>query len=136
MRAELRAALQDKGDPESLRAARNFGIAAGGGVAGAAILAGWFEAWFGDPGAVAPAIVVAALFGLVAGLVHGRTALVRLGSCIALVAVSLGSLPAVAWYLDRRPEALIVELLLPIFVGGLPGALLFWAVTSMSRRVR
>lgn len=136
VRAELRAALQDKGDPESLRAARNFGIAAGGGVAGAAILAGWFEAWFGDPGAVAPAIVVAALFGLVAGLVHGRTALMRLGSCVALVAVSLGSLPAVAWYLDRRPEPLIVELLLPIFVGGLPGALLFWAVTSMSRRMR
>ncbi|UQA56984.1 hypothetical protein [Polyangium aurulentum] len=134
-RAEIRAAVEGKGaDPESLRAARNFGIAAGGGVAGAAIRAGWFEAWFDDPGALAPAIVVAALFGLVAGLVHGRTALARLGFCIALVAVSLGSLPAVAWYLERRPEPLTVELLLPIFVGGLPGALLFWGLMVGLRR--
>jgi len=135
-RAEIRAAVNREADPESLRAARNFGIAAGGGVAGAAIRAGWFEAWFGDPGGVAPAIVVAALFGLVAGLVHGRTALARLGFCIALVAVALGSLPAVAWYLERRPEPLMVELLLPIFVGGLPGTLLFWGVTCGLRRVR
>jgi hypothetical protein len=134
-RAEIRAAMDDKhADPESLRAARNFGIAAGGGVAGAAIRAGWFEAWFGDPGALAPSVVVAALFGLVAGLVHGRTALARLGFCVALVAVSLGSLPAVAWYLERRPEPLTVELLLPIFVGALPGGLLFWAVTHWRRR--
>ncbi|MDI1482714.1 hypothetical protein [Polyangium sp. y55x31] len=136
-RAEIRAAMDDKhADPESLRAARNFGIAAGGGVAGAVIRAGWLDMWFGDPGALAPAIVVAALFGLVAGLVHGRTALARLGFCIALVAVALGSLPAVAWYLERRPEPLTIELLLPIFVGGLPGALLFWGVTVLVRRAR
>ncbi|MDC3961385.1 hypothetical protein [Polyangium jinanense] len=136
-RAEIRAAMDDNhADPESLRAARNFGIAAGGGVAGAVIRAGWLEDWFGDPDALAPAIVVAALFGLVAGLVHGRTALARLGFCIALVAVSLGSLPAVAWYLERRPAPLTIELLLPIFVGGLPGALLFWGVTFLVRRAR
>ncbi|MDI3283897.1 hypothetical protein [Polyangium sp. 15x6] len=136
-RAEIRAAMDDThADPESMRAARNFGIAAGGGVAGAVIRAGWLEDWFGDPGALAPAIVVAALFGLVAGLLQGRTALARLGFCIALVAVALGSLPAVAWYLDLRPEPLTIELLLPIFVGGLPGALLFWGVTFLVRRAR
>lgn len=136
-RAQIRGAIDGEGtDPESMRAARNFGIAAGGGVAGAAIRAGWFEMWFGDPGALTSAVVVAALFGLVAGLLQGRTALARLGFCIALVTVALGSLPAIAWYLERRPEPFTFELFLPICVGGLPGTLLFWGMTVWLRRAR
>ncbi|MDI1450208.1 hypothetical protein [Polyangium sp. 6x1] len=136
-RAQIRGAMDGEGtDPESMRAARNFGIAAGGGVAGAMIRAGWLDMWFGDPGSLVAAVVVAALFGLVAGLVHGRTVLARLGFCIALVAVSLGSLPAVAWYLELRPEPFTFEFLLPIVVGGLPGMLLFWGVTYAVRRAR
>lgn len=134
-RAEFRAAMN--GAPqhrESQRGARNFGIAASGGVIGAGIRLGWFEAWFGDPGSLTASVVVALLFGLVAGLVHGRSALGRLGFCVSLAGVSLGSLPAVTWYLERRPEPLTIELLLPIFLGGLPGAIAFWGFSWWMER--
>jgi len=128
-RAEFREAMEGKGaHAESQRGARYFGVAASGGIVGAGIRAGWFEALFGDPGSLAAAVVVSLSFGLVAGLLHGRTARGRIGFVVAFCVVALGSLPAVAWYLERRPEPLTFELLLPIFVGGIPGAILFFVI--------
>jgi len=133
--AEYQEAMEGRGKHrESMRAARNFGIAAGGGVVGACIRSGWFEAWFGDPGSMTAAILVALAFGLVAGVIHGRRPLARIGFAFALAGVSLGALPAVAWYLELRPEPLLIELLLPIFVGALPGTLVFWGCAKWIER--
>ncbi len=128
---QIRAGIKDESiNPEQRRAAHAIGIAAGGSVIGAGIRAGWFEAWFGDPGSLTAAASIAAAFGIIAGLVHGRTMLARIAFSVALVILSLGALPAVGWFLERRPEPLTFELLLPIFVGGLPGGLVFLGVTK------
>jgi hypothetical protein len=130
-RHQLRAAMDGKSsNPEQQRAAHAIGIAAGGSVVGAGIRAGWFEAWFGDPGSFTAAASIAAAFGIIAGLVHGRTMLTKIAFSVALVILSLGALPAVGWFLERRPEPLTFELLLPIFIGGLPGGLVFLGVTK------
>ena len=133
-RAEFRAAMDGTGaHRETARVARALGIAAAGGVLGAGVRCGWFDAWFGDPGSLAASVASALLFGLAAGLLHGRTVLERLGYAVAFCSVSAGVLPAALWYLTIRPEALQFELSLPILLGGLPGGLLVllvrWLVT-------
>lgn len=134
-RAEFRAVMDGTGaHRETARVARALGIAASGGVVGAGIRCGWFEAWFGDPGSLAAARATAVAFGLAAGLLHGRRAVERLGYAVALCCVSAGVLPAATWYLGLRPDALQIELALPIMVGGLPGGLLFAVVRWLARR--
>ena len=91
---------------------------------GAGVRCGWFDAWFGDPGSLAAAVTTALLFGLAAGLLHGRTAVERLAYTVAFCSVSAGVLPAGIWYLTLRPDAQQFELALPILLGGLPGGLL------------
>lgn len=134
-RAEYRAVMDGTGaHRETARVARALGIAAAGGVVGAGIRCGWFEAWFGDPGSLEAARATAVAFGLAAGLLHGRRALERLGYAVALCGVSAGVLPAATWYLGLRPDALQIELTLPILVGGLPGGLLFAVVRWLAGR--
>lgn len=124
-RAEFRAVMEGAGaHRETARVARALGIAAAGGALGAGVRCGWFDAWFGDPGSLAASVATGLLFGLVAGLLHGRTALERLGYAVAFCSVSAGVLPAAIWYLTLRPDALQLELALPILLGGLPGGLL------------
>jgi len=133
--AEYRAVMDGTGaHRETARVARALGIAAAGGNVGAGIRCGWFEAWFGDPGSLTAAVVTAVLFGLAAGLLHGRTALERLGYAVAFCGVSAGVLPAAIWYLTIRPDALQFELALPILLGGLPGGLLVLVVHWLTKR--
>lgn len=136
-RADLRAVMDGTGvHRETARVARALGIAAAGGVLGAGVRCGWFDAWFGDPGSLAASVATGLLFGLVAGLLHGRTALERLGYASAFCGVSAGVLPAAIWYLTLRPDALQLELALPILLGGLPGGLLVLVVRWLVTRKR
>jgi hypothetical protein len=81
-------------------------------------------------------VITAVLFGLAAGLFDGRTALERLGYAVAFCGVSAGVLPAAIWYRTIRPDALQLELALPILLGGLPGGLLVLVVHWLTKRRR
>lgn len=136
---ELRQARHGAGaDPKKIARARHwgrsFGIAGGGAVLGAFIRAGFFEAWFGDPGAWSASGITAGIFALAAGFSHappGRR--LGLGALYSLAfgIFGMGAVWVTYKYLEMRPEPFTFEFILPLFIGGLPGGALVGAVSLL-----
>ena len=117
------------------RLAINFGLAAGGGVAGASVLAGWYPDWFGDEATLQQALCFAVPLAVLAGIRQGRTWRSRILYTAAFCVVSVGCLPTTSIYLTMRPDPVLTsEFLLPVTIGGLPGGLLVLLVRKWTRR--
>ncbi|EYF02463.1 hypothetical protein [Chondromyces apiculatus] len=130
-----RPQARDDAARDTERFAINFGLAAGGGVAGASVLAGWYPDWFGDEATLQQALCFAVPLAILAGIRQGRTWSARILYTVAFCVVSVGCLPTTSIYLTMRPDpVLTAEFLLPVMIGGLPGGLLVLLVHRWTRR--
>ncbi|MCB9683816.1 MAG: hypothetical protein H6738_02325 [Alphaproteobacteria bacterium] len=70
--------------------------------------------------------------GVVAGLVQGRSMSAKAGFAVAWVVGGLGMTVATLFYLSGRSSIINYELLIPAFIGGLPGLIVGLVVSKVT----
>jgi len=115
--AAARVAEQDRQDK---RTGWVVSLVAAGAVVGAFLMTGWFGV------VLSPVIcyAIAVFFGIAAGVVQGDSTAHRAVFAVSLSLTSAGALAATGWYIEDRSAVMNLELLLPLGLGSIPGALI------------